>query len=160
MAKRKYKQLPLPTLERIRKMPSKPKDPTMQHWAVAAYRTAMRLTPTPAARAKLIARIEELGLTEPAWKNALDVWLLNDYAKSNIAGMLEYANEHPGGADGPTVRVPILRQAQEPAVKPPPLHVAPQDLGTKLEWEQTTLPLNPDEEWAVRRWNESQEGLF
>lgn len=138
-------------------MPRKPKDPTMQHWAVAAYRTAMRLTPTPAARAKLIARIEELGLTEAAWKNALDVWLLNDYAKSNIAGMLEYANEHPGGAAGPTVRAPKPAQEQ---VEPPPLQVAPHDLGTKLEWEQTTLPLNPDEEWAVRRWNESQEGLF
>ena len=138
-------------------MPSKPKDPTMQHWAVAAYRTAMRLTPTPAARAKLIARIEELGLTEVAWKNALDVWLLNDYAKSNLSGMLEYANEHPGGAAGPTVRAPKSAQEQ---VKPPPLQVAPQDLGTKLEWEQTTPPLNPDEEWAVRRWNESQEGLF
>lgn len=136
-------------------MPSKPKDPTMQHWAVAAYRTAMRLTPTPAARAKLIARIEELGLTEVAWKNALDVWLLNDYAKSNVAGMLEYANEHPGGAAGPTVRMRKL--ADEPAT-PVPMKVAPESLATQLDWTQGTPARN--DEWEVRRFNESQEGLF
>ena len=148
----KMKQLPLPTMSK----PRKSSDPTMAHWAVAAYREAMRTTPTPAARTRLIERIEELSLTTEAWLYALDTWVLNGYAKSNIAGMLDYANEHPGGAAGPTVRA---RKPVDELVTTA-LKVAPESLATVLEWEQDALPVSEESEWEVRRFNESQEGLF
>jgi hypothetical protein len=137
-------------------MPRKTKDPTMNHWAVDAYRAAMRITPSPAARIELIRRIEELGLTEAAWRYALDTWTLNDYAKSNLTGMLDFANEHPGGAAGPTIRA--RKPADEVAVAP--LKVAPEALATQLDWIAGTESTSEEEEYNLRRWNESQEGLF
>lgn len=150
--KKKYKQLPLLTLAKMRKS----KDPTMSHWAVDAYRQAMRITPTPAARAELIRRIEELSVTEAAWQHAVNTWVLNDYAKSNLSGMLDFANEHPGGAAGPTVRA--RKPADEPQVIP--LGIAPEALVTQLEWTQDTVSTSEEEEFNLRRWNESQENIF
>lgn len=73
------------------------KDSNLDHPAVLAYREICKLTPNETQRAAIASAVTDI----PKWREVIQRWLLKDYRKSNVDGMLDwYRQGIPEGRGG------------------------------------------------------------
>lgn len=67
--------------------PKKPqRDPDLDHPAVVAYRDKCKLTPNATQRQAIAGTVTDI----PRWSDVIGNWLLRNYRKDNVAGMLDW----------------------------------------------------------------------